>query len=228
MQPSVLFVEDEEDLRMTVGDSLRSEGYLVDYAADGDEGFEKASQLPFDLIVLDLLLPRRDGLTVCRDIRQAGVATPILMLTARGQVADKITGLKTGADDYVTKPFNMLELMARIEVLLRRAPTRRGAAEGIYQFGSVQVDRQGTEITRDGRLVSLSSREFELLQYFIDNPRATLSRRQLLTDVWGYEATTYTRTVDVHVASLRRKLEDDPSQPAFIQTVQRVGYKFTP
>jgi two-component system, OmpR family, alkaline phosphatase synthesis response regulator PhoP len=228
MQPNVLFVEDEEALRMTVGDRLRSEGYLVDYASDGDEGLEKATQLPFDLIVLDLMLPRRDGLTVCHNIREAGLATPILMLTARGQTSDKVIGLKTGADDYVTKPFNMLELMARIEALLRRAPTRRSTTEGIYQFGSVQVDRRGTQVTREGRLVNLSSREFQLLQYFIDNPGATLSREQLLTDVWGYNALIYTRTVDVHVASLRRKLEDDPRQPTFIQTVQRAGYKFRP
>src|SRR5260370_13027188 len=124
MQPSVLFVEDEEALRMTVGDRLRNEGYLVDYAADGDEAFDKATLHPFDLIILDLMLPRRDGMTVCRDIRQAGLITPILMLTARGQTADKVAGLRTGADDYVTKPFNMQELVARVEALLRRVPTR--------------------------------------------------------------------------------------------------------
>jgi two-component system, OmpR family, alkaline phosphatase synthesis response regulator PhoP len=231
MQPNILFVEDEEDLRMTVGDSLRNEGYLVDYAVDGDQGFEKATRLPFDLIVLDLMLPRRDGLTVCRDIRQAGLATPILMLTARGHTEDKVTGLKTGADDYVTKPFNMQELMARIEALLRRLPTRPSSDEDpYYQFGNVRVDRRGTEVTRNGRPVDLSAREFQLLLYFIDNAGETLSRQQLLTDVWGYQAETYTRTVDVHVGSLRRKLEGDSEQRTrtFIQTVQRFGYKFTP
>jgi two-component system alkaline phosphatase synthesis response regulator PhoP len=228
MQPNVLFVEDEEALRMTVGDRLRSDGYLVDFAADGDEGFEKATQLAFDLIVLDLMLPRRDGLTVCRDIRRAGLGTPILMLTARAQTADKVIGLKTGADDYVTKPFHMQELMARIEALLRRAPTRPTGKEGVYQFGGVRVDRRGTEVSRDGQPVNLSAKEFQLLQYFIDNAGATLPREQLLTDVWGYDAKTYTRTVDVHVASLRHKLEDDSRSPTFIQTVQRVGYKFTP
>ena len=228
MQPNILFVEDEEALRMTVGDRLRNEGYLVDYAADGDEGFEKATELPFDLIVLDLMLPRRDGLTVCRDIRRAGLATPILMLTARAQTSDKVTGLKTGADDYLTKPFHMQELMARIQALLRRAPTRPAAKEGVYQFGSIRVDRRATEVTRDGKPVNLSAREFQLLQYFIDNAGATLSREQLLTDVWGYDAKTFTRTVDVHVASLRHKLEEESRSSHFIQTVQRVGYKFTP
>jgi two-component system alkaline phosphatase synthesis response regulator PhoP len=227
MQPTVLLVEDEEALRMTVGDRLTNEGYLVDYAADGNDGFEKATRLPFDLVILDLMLPGRDGLTVCHDIRGAGLITPILMLTARGQTVDKVTGLKAGADDYVTKPFNMQELMARIEALLRRAPTRSALKSDVYQFGSILVDRRATEVTRDGRPVNLTAREFHVLQYFLDHAGATLSREQLLTDVWGYNAKIFTRTVDVHVASLRNKLEDDPKQPRFIQTVQRVGYKFT-
>jgi two-component system alkaline phosphatase synthesis response regulator PhoP len=226
MQPSVLFVEDEEALRMTVGDRLLNEGYLVDHAADGDEGFEKATRLPFDLIILDLMLPRRDGLTVCRDIRSAGLITPILMLTARGQTSDKVIGLKTGADDYVTKPFSMPELMARIEALLRRAPSRAAQPTGVFEFANVRVDRRGTSVTRDGSPVNLSAREFQLLLYFIDHASTTLSREELLTQVWGYNAKVFTRTVDVHVASLRQKLEDDPKQPAHILTMQRLGYKF--
>jgi two-component system alkaline phosphatase synthesis response regulator PhoP len=228
MQPSVLFVEDEEALRMTVGDRLRTEGYLVDYAADGDEAFDKATLRPFDLIILDLMLPRRDGLTVCRDIREAGLITPILMLTARGQTADKVTGLKTGADDYVTKPFNMQELVARIEALLRRVPTKPVVDASTCSFGTISVDRRGTRVMRDGEAVNLSAREFQLLLYLIDHAGATLSREELLTQVWGYNAKVFTRTVDVHVASLRHKLEVDPRQPAFIITVQRLGYKFTP
>ena len=228
MQPNVLFVEDEEALRMTVGDRLRKEGYLVEYAADGDEGFEKATRLPFDLIILDLMLPLRDGLTVCRDVRSAGLITPILMLTARGQTSDKVTGLKTGADDYVTKPFNMQELMARIEALLRRAPTKPLQPTGLLEFAAIRVDRRGTSVTRDGCPVNLSAREFQLLSYFLDHPDATLSREELLTHVWGYNAKVFTRTVDVHVASLRQKLEVDPKQPAHILTVQRLGYKFVP
>jgi len=138
MRPSVLFVEDEEALRMTVGDRLRSEGYIVDFAADGDEGLDKAIQLPFDLIILDLMLPSRDGLSICHDLRQAGLITPLLMLTARGQTDDKVLGLKTGADDYVTKPFNMQELIARIEALLRRAPTGSPSLRGVYQFATIR------------------------------------------------------------------------------------------
>src|ERR1700680_223571 len=226
MRANVLFVEDEEALRMTVGDRLRNEGYVVEYAIDGDEGFEKATQLPFDLIILDVMLPRRHGLNVCRDIRPAGLITPVLMLTARGQTEDKVTGLKIGADDYVTKPFNMLELMARIEALLRRAPIRPGAQTGEVDFGSIHGDLVGTEATRDGKVVNLSAREFQLLRYFIEHRGAALSREDLLKQVWGYSADMYTRTVDVHVASLRQKLEDDPKQPKFILTVQGFGYKF--
>jgi len=226
MRANVLFVEDEEALRMTVGDRLRNEGYVVECAADGDSGFEKATQIPFDLIILDVMLPHKSGFDVCRDIRQAGLITPILMLTARGQTSDKVNGLKIGADDYVTKPFNMLELMARVEALLRRAPSRPVAQTGAFNFGSVLVDLVGTEATRDGQVLNLSAREFQLLRYFIEHRGATLSREELLKQVWGYSADMYTRTVDVHVASLRQKLEEDPKQPKFILTVQGLGYKF--
>jgi two-component system, OmpR family, alkaline phosphatase synthesis response regulator PhoP len=223
---NILFVEDEEALRMTVGDRLRKEGYSVEFAPDGEAGFEKASQLPFDLIVLDVMLPKRSGFAVCQNIREAGLITPILMLTARGQTSDKVNGLKIGADDYVTKPFDMSELMARIEALLRRAPSRPLAHTGMHEFGSVRVDLVGTEATRDGKIVNLSAREFQLLRYFMEHRNATLSRDELLKQVWGYSAGMYTRTVDVHVASLRQKLEDDPKQPRFILTVQGLGYKF--
>jgi len=226
MRANVLFVEDEEALRMTVGDRLRNEGYAVECAPDGDQGFEKATQIPFDLIILDVMLPRKSGFDVCRDIRQAGLITPILMLTARGHTSDKVNGLKIGADDYVTKPFNMLELMARVEALLRRAPSRPAALSGAFQFGSIRVDLVGTEATRDREVLNLSAREFQLLRYFIEHRGATLSRDELLKQVWGYSADMYTRTVDVHVASLRQKLEEDPKQPKFILTVQGLGYKF--
>src|ERR1035437_9803982 len=143
MRGNVLFVEDEEALRMTVGDRLRSEGYTVEFAANGDEGFEKATQLPFDLIILDVMLPKRSGFVVCQGVREAGLITPILMLTARGQTSDKVNGLKIGADDYLTKPFNMQELMARVEALLRRAPIRPTAQAGAFEFGSIHVDLVG-------------------------------------------------------------------------------------
>ena len=228
MHDNILLVEDEEALRMTLGDRLRSEGYVVEYATNGDEGLEKATGLPMDLIILDIMLPRKNGFTVCRDIRQAGLITPILMLTARGQTADKVNGLKIGADDYVTKPFDMRELMARVEALLRRAPNSPVTHPGAYQFGSVHVDLRGTEVTRDGKGVNLSAREFQLLRYLIEHRGATLSREELLKEVWGYNANMFTRTVDVHIASLRQKLENDPKQPKFILTVQGLGYKFKP
>ncbi len=224
MNESILLVEDEEALRMTLGDRLRSEGYAVELACDGEEGLEKASHLPCDLIIMDIMLPHRSGLDICRDIRNAGLATPILLLTARDQTIDKVLGLKLGADDYVTKPFDTLELMARVEALLRRASGR--AKELVYQHGPLRMDIRRTEVTRDNKLIPLSAREFQLLRYFMENPGATLSRNDLLQEVWGYEDGTYTRTVDVHVASLRQKLEIDPKHPELILTVPGMGYKF--
>ena len=209
---------------MTLSDRLQSEGYVVDFSPDGEQGFEKATNLPFDLIILDIMLPRRSGLDVCRDIRLAGLATPILLLTARGQIVDKVAGLKLGADDYVTKPFDTLELMARIEALLRRAPTRTG--QGILHFGSIRVDIRGTQVTREGKPVYLSAREFQLLRYFTEHNGITLSRDEILREVWGYEVGTFTRTVDVHVAGLRQKLEKAPKKPELILTVPGIGYKF--
>jgi len=223
MNENILLVEDEEALRMTLSDRLRSVGYVVDFAADGDEGLNKATGLPFDLIILDVMLPNRSGFDVCRDIRKAGLATPILLLTARDQTVDKVLGLKLGADDYVTKPFDTLELMARLEALLRRAPGR--ASQSVYQVGPIRMDIRGTEVTRNGQLVYLSAREFQLLRHFMEHPGATLSRDELLQEVWGYEDGTFTRTVDVHIASLRQKLEQDPKRPELILTVPRTGYK---
>ena len=227
MDAHILLVEDEAGLRMTLGDRLTTEGYQVDYATNGDEAVEKAMRLPLDLILLDVMLPRKSGFDVCRDIRQAGMITPILMLTARGQTVDKVLGLKIGADDYLTKPFEMMELMARIEALLRRSPAKPSAQQGHYQVGGLKVDLRGTSVSRDGKPVKLSAREFQLLRYFIEHRGETLSRDQILKDVWGYSADTFTRTVDVHVASLRQKLEKDPKQPELILTVQGLGYKFS-
>jgi len=224
MNENILLVEDEQALRMTLSDRLQSEGYVVDFSPDGEQGFEKATSLPFDLIILDIMLPRRSGLDVCRDIRLAGLATPILLLTARGQIVDKVAGLKLGADDYVTKPFDTLELMARIEALLRRAPTRIG--QGILHFGSIRVDILGTQVMREGKPVYLSAREFQLLRYFAEHNGITLSRDEILREVWGYEVGTFTRTVDVHVAGLRQKLEKAPKKPEMIITVPGIGYKF--
>jgi DNA-binding response OmpR family regulator len=232
MNENILIVEDEEALRMTLGDRLRSEGYVVDFAMDGEEGKEKATHLPFDLIILDIMLPHRSGLDICMDIRRAGLATPILLLTARGQTSDKVVGFKLGADDYVTKPFDTLELMARIEALLRRVPTKTVTAaqaeHGIHQFGPIIVDIKGTQVTRNGQRVYLTAREFELLRYFVEHQGVTLSRDELLREVWGHETGTFTRTVDVHVASLRQKLENIPKKPEMILTIPGLGYKFQP
>lgn len=224
MNESILLVEDEAALRTTLSDRLRGEGYVVDTAVDGHEAFEKVTNLPFDLVILDLMLPSRSGLDVCRDIRQAGMATPILILTARNQTIDKVLGLKLGADDYVTKPFESAELIARIEALLRRVPIQIG--QGVAEFGSIYVDIKRAKVTRDGKPVYLTGREFQLLRYFIERAASTVPRKELLQSVWGYEADTLTRTVDTHVASLRQKLEEDPKRPELIVTVTGVGYKF--
>jgi two-component system alkaline phosphatase synthesis response regulator PhoP len=228
MSGTILLVEDEAALRMTLGDRLRKEGYVVDYAVDGEEGLLKATSSAFDLIVLDVMLPRLDGFAVCKSLRAAGSPTPVLMLTARGRTTEKVTGLKIGADDYVTKPFRMPELLARIGALLRRAPARAEAPADVYEFGRVRVDLRGTEVTRGGEVVNLSARELQLLRFFLANPNATLGRDQLLAQVWGYHRAMFTRTVDVHVASLRQKLEEEPRQPRHFVTVQGLGYKFKP
>lgn len=226
MNESILLIEDEEALRMTLSDRLRSEGYVVDFAADGEQGYQVATRQPFDLIILDIMLPRCSGLDVCRGIRLAGLATPILLLTARGQTVDKVVGLKLGADDYVTKPFDTMELIARIEALLRRSAVRIGERQGVLQFGSIRVDFRGTQVTRDGDPIYLTAREFQLLRFLIEHSGTTLSRTELLREVWGYEEGTFSRTVDVHVASLRQKLEEAPRRPRMILTVPGMGYKF--
>jgi DNA-binding response OmpR family regulator len=227
-QANILLVEDEEALRMTVGDRLRSEGYRVEFAVNGEEAFEKATLLGFDALLLDIMLPGRDGFCVCRDIRQAGIITPILMLTARKQIRDRVGGLKIGADDYLTKPFAMQELIARVEALLRRAPITPAVKNGYLRFGDISIDLRGTTVTRGKERVYLSAREFQLLRYFTKHPGTTLSREELLREVWGYRYGTFSRTVDVHVASLRQKLERDSKRPKLILTVKKMGYKFTP
>lgn len=224
MKESILLVEDEQALRSTLSVRLRGEGYVVDTAGDGVEGFEKATTLPFDLIILDVILPHRSGLDLCRDIRQAGLATPIMFLSARHQTTDKVVGLKLGADDYVTKPFKTAELMARIEALLRRVPVRSGT--GVFQFGPISVDMRRSEVTKSDKPVYLSAREFQLLRYLVERAGITIPRTELLRAVWGYETGTLTRTVDVHIASLREKLEGNPKHPELILTAAGVGYRF--
>ena len=226
MTERILLVEDEEDLRMTLCDRLKAEGYVTDAAADGEEGLRKAIENSHDLIILDVMLPKKSGFDVCRDIRNAGITAPIIMLTARGQLVDKVLGLKIGADDYLTKPFELLELLARIEAHIRRASVPASKEADALQFGAIRIDLKGTTVVRNGKAVPLSAREFRLLRYFAQNPGTTLSREILLKEVWGYNEDTFTRTVDVHVGSLRQKLEKDPKQPVLIVTIPGLGYKF--
>ena len=229
MNKRLLLVEDEPGLVLTLTDRLASEGYAVTSARDGETGLERAANEAFDCVILDVMLPRKNGFDVCRDLRQRGVQTPILMLTARGQVVDKVIGLKLGADDYLTKPFEMMELLARVEALLRRAATPPAPAQSsgeTYQFDSIKVDFRRAEVERNGERIELSAKEFHLLRYFIEHREATISRDELLNEVWGYDAMPTTRTVDVHVAWLRQKLEPNPRHPQFILTVHGMGYKF--
>ena len=223
----VLLVEDEQGLILTLTDRLRSEGFVVESATDGKSGFEKAVSGDYDLLVLDVMLPKKNGYDVCRDLRQRGIATPVLMLTAKGETIDKVLGLKLGADDYLTKPFEVIELLARIEALLRRPPVRTDTrTNGAFQFGDVSVDFKGANVKKSDESVELSAMEFKLLHDLIENRGVVHSRDHLLDAVWGYDAMPSTRTVDVHIAWLRQKLEQNPRHPRFIQTVHGLGYKF--
>ena len=230
MQPRrLLLVEDEPGLVMTLTDRLIAEGYVVESELDAVNGLARASAESFDAILLDVMLPGGNGFDVCRTLRQRGIQTPILMLTARGQVVDRVVGLKLGADDYLVKPFEMAELLARIEALIRRTAAQAAAA-GVtgdtFQFGEVGIDFRKAEVTKAGEVLDLSAREFKLLKYFVEHRGAALSRDELLNEVWGYNAMPSTRTVDVHVAWLRQKVEDNPRHPQYIITVHGLGYKF--
>jgi two-component system alkaline phosphatase synthesis response regulator PhoP len=223
----LLLVEDEPGLVLTLTDRLSAEGYVVAHAGTAPAALEMSGSESFDVIILDVMLPGGSGFDVCRTIRQRGGDMPILMLTARGQVVDKVVGLKLGADDYLVKPFEMSELLARIEALLRRtAVTRAATAPETFRFGDIAVDFRRAEVTRGGAAVPQSAREFKLLRYFIEHRGAALSRDELLNEVWGYHAMPSTRTVDVHVAWLRQKLEENARHPRYILTVHGLGYKF--
>lgn len=226
MSKRILLVEDEPGLVLTLTDRLTVENYSVTSARDGELGLKRATEESFDTIILDVMLPRKNGFDVCRDLRQAGIRTPILMLTARGQVVDKVVGLKLGADDYLTKPFEMIELLARIEALMRRSQTGPPTEAEVYQFGNCRIDYRRAEVDRDGVRIELSAKEFQLLRYFVEHREATISRDELLNEVWGYDAMPSTRTVDVHVAWLRQKLEVNPRHPQFLLTIHGMGYKF--
>ena len=224
----ILLVEDESGLVLTLTDRLTSEGYTVIHAGDGEKGEKLASEGRFDVILLDVMLPKKNGFDIIRDLRKRGVNTPVLMLTARGQINEKVVGLKLGADDYLTKPFEMLELLARIESLLRRpVPLLASVLElALFSFGPFKIDFTKMELRRKGKLIELSAREFLLLRYFIEHRGSVLSRETILNDVWGYDAMPTTRTIDTHITWLRQKLEENPKFPKHIITVHGFGYKF--
>ena len=220
----LLLVEDEPGLVMTLSDRLIAEGYDVESATDARSGLEIAVAGPFDAILMDVMLPGGNGFDICRTLRQQSIQTPVLILTARGQVVDRVVGLKLGADDYLVKPFEMAELLARIEAILRRAPSTPTSESA--HFADISVDFRKAEVSKAGQLLELSAREFKLLKYFVEHRGATLSRDELLNEVWGYNSMPSTRTVDVHVAWLRQKLEDNPKHPQLIITIHGLGYKF--
>lgn len=226
MPARILIVEDEAALVTTLKDRLRKEGYDVANAADGESAMDLMRNESFDLILLDIMLPGQSGLVVCEKLRQLGHTTPILMLTARRQTMDKVVGLRTGADDYLSKPFQMAELLARVAALLRRAAQPPASAGVQFHFGDLRIDTRRAEVSREGRPINLSAREYQLLRYFVEHRGATLSREELLREVWGYDAPPSTRTVDVHVAWLRQKIEKDARNPQLILTVVGLGYKF--
>jgi DNA-binding response OmpR family regulator len=222
----ILIVEDDPAMSVALRDGFEFEKHAVEMAADGEEGLRLATRGDHDLIILDVMLPKKSGLDVCKKLRGNGANTPIIMLTARGQEIDKIVGLKLGADDYVTKPFSFMELLARVEAVLRRA--HRTAAGDEYEFGTIRLDFRTYQASKQEEQLELTPREFRILRYFIDHANEVVSREALLNHVWGYDSSAFTRTVDTHMARLRQKIENVPSEPRHLLTVHRVGYKFVP
>jgi len=223
----ILLVEDETNLRRTVSDLLKSDGYNVESSGDGMEAQDLAMSQPYDLIILDVMLPSRNGFDICRHLRKNGVNTPILMLTARSELNNKVQGLKAGGDDYLTKPFETPELQARVEALLRRSAAGSRPEVKSYEFDGIHVDFTTARVTRKGKVTELGERECRLLRYLVERRGNVLSRDELLQEVWGYKSVPLTRTVDVHIAWLRQKIEDDPKNPQYIVTVHGQGYRFS-
>jgi two-component system, OmpR family, alkaline phosphatase synthesis response regulator PhoP len=223
--PRLLLVEDEPGLVRTLTDRLTAEGYVVETVGNAETALQSIVRGGFDAILLDVMLPGGSGFDVCRKVRQQGIQTPILILTARGELVDRVVGLKLGADDYLVKPFDMAELLARIEALLRRRSWPPSRA--VLRCGDIVIDLRRAEVSKSGRSVELSVLEFRLLRYLAERPGEAISREELLNQVWGYDAMPSSRTVDVHVAWLRQKLEDNPRHPQYLLTVHGVGYKFS-
>lgn len=227
MSSRILLVEDEPGLVLTITDLLAGEGYVVETATNGRYGLTRALTERFDLIVLDVMLPGKSGVEICRELRQQGRDSAILMLTAKSQLTDRVVGLKLGADDYVVKPFEPPELLARIEALLRRVKREKLTPVVHFEFGSIEIDFEKGMARKAGSPVGLAGKELELLRYLIDHRGAVVSRDELLQAVWEYQPGVSSRTIDVHVAWLRQKLEDNPQLPQHIHTVRGVGYRFS-
>ena len=223
--PKILVIEDDENIRMALEDDLSLEGYQVISAEEGQQGFAMAKENQADLIILDIMLPKMNGFDVCRKLRQVGITTPILMLTAKSQEIDKVLGLEIGADDYVTKPFSPRELIARIKALLRRSKQNE-TNETLVSFGDIEIDFTKYEVKKRGRLVHLTAYEFAMLHLFFEHQDKVLTRDFILDEIWGKDIYVTPRTVDTHIANLRKKIEDNPAEPKFIVGIRGVGYKF--
>ena len=227
MSSRILLVEDEPGLVVALSDLLTLEGHEVEAARDGETGLVLAASGRLDLIILDVMLPRKTGFDVCRELRQRGIDTAILMLTARSQVVDRVVGLRLGADDYLAKPFDPAELLARIEALLRRTQKETRPAVQTFHFGDVEVDFERSQVRKAGAPVSLASKELQLLRYLVDHRDRVITREEILQKVWEYNSEVSSRTIDVHVAWLRQKLESQPQYPRHIQTIRGKGYRFS-
>ena len=227
MSSRILLIEDEPGLVLTVSDLLSTEGYEVESAADGETGLSSAVNGKFDLVILDIMLPRKTGFDVCRELRQKGIDVAILMLTAKTQVVDRVVGLKLGADDYLTKPFDPAELLARVEALLRRVQKENRIPVQSFHFGDIEIDFERAVLLKAGQPVTLASKELQLLRYLVDNRGRVVPREELLQNVWEYSSEVSSRTIDVHVAWLRQKLEDNPQNPKHIHTIRGKGYRFS-
>jgi two-component system alkaline phosphatase synthesis response regulator PhoP len=222
--PRILVVDDEPEIVRGLEDNLRFEGYETLSATNGADALVLAGREAPDLILLDIMMPKLSGWDVCRELRRTGIDVPVIMLTARGEEVDRVLGLELGADDYVTKPFSLRELLARVRAVLRRPGPRRKSEE--LAFGDVRIQRRARRVFRAGREIRMTRKEFDLLVYLVEHRGEVVTRERLLDEVWGYERFPTTRTVDTHVLRLRRKLEADPDQPAWIQTVHAQGYRF--
>ncbi len=226
MKEKILIIEDEKDLVKGIKLNLSGEGYEVDWAYDGEEGLRKALDEAYDLIILDIMLPKMNGLDICRELRQKKLNIPIIMLTAKGEEVDKVVGLEIGADDYITKPFSIRELLARIKAHLRREKREGEKLPEIYSFGDVEIDFAHFKVRRKGNELNLTSLEMEILKYFIAHKGEVVTRATLLDKIWGYESYPTTRTIDNHILKLRKKIEEDPSRPKYILSVYGEGYRF--